>query len=147
MALTIVALAPAAVLTQIIGGREAMMLRPFWGYFALFVYSVAFGAAIWIARPSGIVTVLRNPNGLPSFAGRNITLTLSPACRAFGPVLPIPRCARAVAEPSVITQSVIVPSGFLTVRVSDPWGLENLILATVPSIFVSFFMSYTPARE
>jgi hypothetical protein len=71
----------------------------------------------------------------------------SPAWRALSPVLPIPLCARAVAEPSVITQSVDVPSGFFTERVSDPWGLENLILATVPSTFVSFFMSYTPARE
>src|SRR5271163_5205233 len=128
------------MLVPIILRGEAMLFRAF-------VYSVALGAAIWIKCPSGIVTVLRNPSGLPSFAGRNITLMASPACRAFGPVLPIPRWARAVAEPSVITQSVVVPSGFLTVSVSDPWGLENLILATVPSIFVSFFMSYTPARE
>jgi len=54
------------------------------------VYSVAFGAAIAITRPSGIVTVSRNPNGLPSFAGRNFTLMLSPLWRAFSPVLPTP---------------------------------------------------------
>src|ERR1700722_11054423 len=114
---------------------------------AIGVYSVAFGAAIWITRPSGIVTNLRNPNGLPSFAGRYITLMPSLWWSAFGPVLPMPLCSRAVAEPSVITQSVVVPSAFLTVSVSEPWGLENLILATVPSTLVSFFMSYTPARE
>src|SRR6266566_3595134 len=60
-------------------------------------------AEIWITRPSGMVTDLRNPNGLPFLAGMNFTVMLSPAWRAFGPVLPIPLCARAVAEPSAIS--------------------------------------------
>ena len=30
---------------------------------------------------------------------------------------------------------------------SDPWGFENFIVVTVPDATVSFFMSYTPARE
>ena len=60
---------------------------------------VAFGAATWITCPSGIVTSRRKPSGLPSFAGRNLILMASPLWRAFSPVLPIPRCASAVAEP------------------------------------------------
>ena len=30
-----------------------------------------------------MITVLRNPNGLPSLAGRNFTVILSPVWRAF----------------------------------------------------------------
>src|SRR6058998_3868287 len=86
-----------------------------------------------------MITVLRNPNGLPFLAGRNFTVMLSPVWRAFGPVLPIPLCARAVAEPSVITQSVVEPSGFLTPIVSDPWGFTNFTLSTDPDISISFF--------
>ena len=72
---------------------------------------------------------------------------LSPVWRAFGPVLPIPLCASAVAEPSVITHSVDRPSAFLTARASEPWGLVNFTLVTVPASSFSPFMSYTPARE
>src|SRR5438876_10160262 len=94
-----------------------------------------------------MTTVLRAPKGLPSLAGKNFTVILSPLCRAFGPVLPIPRCARAVAEPSVSTQLVVEPAGFVTATVKEPWGLTNLTLSTAPESSISFFMSYTPASE
>src|SRR5580704_3608961 len=125
--------------------RRNAMIVPLCGVGA--DYSWALGAAIEITRPSGMVTVWRNPSGLPSFAGRNFTEMLSPVWRAFGPVLPTPLWARAVAEPRVITHSVDVPSAFFTAIDRDPWGFVNLILATVPDISFGFFMSYTPARE
>src|SRR5262249_42633684 len=85
-----------------------------------------------------MITVLRNPNGLPFLAGRNLRVMLSPVWRAFGPVLPIPLCARAVAEPSVITHSVVEPSGFLTAILSDPWGFTNFTCPTDPDSSISF---------
>src|SRR5262249_19325747 len=91
-----------------------------------------------------MTTVLRNPNGLPFLAGRNFTVILSPVWRPFGPVLPIPLCARAVAEPSVITHSVVEPSGFLTEILSDPGGFTNFTCSTDPDISISFFMSLPP---
>src|SRR6185436_17117430 len=94
-----------------------------------------------------MVTDLRNPSGLPFRAGMNFTEIMSPACSAFSPVLPIPRAARAVAEPSVNTQLVDVPSALLTARVNDPCGFTNWTFSTDPATSDSFFMSYTPARE
>ena len=71
----------------------------------------------------------------------NFTLIMSPACSAFGPVRPTPRAASAVAEPSVNTQLVFVPSAFLTASISDPCGFTNRTLSTAPAISASFFMS------
>src|SRR6516225_9861441 len=93
-----------------------------------------------------MTTVLRKPNGLPSFAGRNFTVILSPVCKAFGPILPIPRCARAVAMPRVSTQSVVEPSGFLTATVKEPWGLTNLYAFDRPREF-HIFLHVVHARE
>src|SRR6185436_4154603 len=94
-----------------------------------------------------MVTDLRKPSGAPLRAGMNFTLILSPACRAFSPVRPMPRAASAVAEPSVNTQSFIVPSASLTDSVIEPWGFTNWIFSTEPETSASFFMSYTPASE
>ncbi len=56
------------------------------------------------------------------------------------------RSGRAPSRsPSVITHSVVVPSAFLTARASDPWGLVNLMLVTVPDSSFSFHVVH--ARE
>src|SRR5436190_9257097 len=94
-----------------------------------------------------MVTDFRKPSGAPLRAGMNFTLIMSPACSAFGPVRPMPRCASAVAEPSVNTQSFIVPSASLTASVNDPCGFTNCTFSTEPDTSASFFMSYTPASE
>ena len=83
------------------------------------------------ARPP-VVTDLRNPNGLPFLAGNELHGDGVPGLEASRPVLPIPLCARVVAEPVVITQSVVEPSGFLTASVSDPWGFVSLMLDERP---------------
>src|SRR5712691_1802019 len=64
--------------------------------------------------------------------GEELHGNVVPGVGAFGPVSPIPLCARAVAEPIVITHSVVEPSGFLTATTSDPWGFVNCIFSTDP---------------
>ena len=76
-----------------------------------------------------------------SVAGMNFAVSGSPILSAFGPTLVIPRSASVVAEPVVNVQSVVVPSGFLTVIVIDPCGFTNWILVSVPAISFSAFMS------
>jgi hypothetical protein len=73
-----------------------------------------------IVLPSALVIDFRNPSGLPFLAGMYFAVMASPALRALGPTLLMPRSARVVAEPVVNTQSVVVPSAFLTVIVIDP---------------------------